>query len=85
MIVKSLIPNRNPKYLDAICSCPEVSLSVDSLTILDRPKENDSSQSIASYKEKHAHDDEKTLVHADKHCLHQHLQCGMLASDGEKP
>ncbi len=72
-------------YLDSICSCFEVGLTVDGLTILDRPKKNDPGQGVAGDEEEHAHDDEEALVHADEDGLHQHLEGGMLARYGEEP
>jgi hypothetical protein len=70
--------------LYAIGSCLEVGLSIDSLSVLDRPEENHSGQSVAGDEEEHAHDDEEALVHAHKDGLHEHLQGGVLAGDGEE-
>ena len=70
--------------LYAIGSSLEVGLSIDGFSVLDRPKENHSCQSVAGDEEEHAHDDEEALVHAHKDGLHEHLQGGVLAGDGEE-
>lgn len=49
-------------------------LPVDVLSIFDSSKENNASKCIAEKEEKHAHDDEEALVHADYHSQQQHLQ-----------
>ena len=63
----------------------KVCLSVDGFSMLQVPKEDDSNKSIAHDQDEHAHDDEEALVDRYSHSLHEHAECGVLASDGEEP
>ena len=71
-------------YLYTICSSLKISLPIDCLAVLHRSEENNSSQSVTSDEQEHAHYDEETLIHADEDGLHQHFQSGVLASDSEE-
>lgn len=63
--------SKNKQHYEGNAMC----LPVDVLSIFDSSKEDDSSKCIAEEKEKHAHNDEEALVHADYHSQQQHLQC----------
>lgn len=51
---------------------------VNVLSIFHSAKENNAGKRVAEEKEKHAHDDEEALVHADDHSQQQHLQCHLI-------
>ena len=76
--------SRVVRYLNSIGSRLEICLAIDGLAVLDRSEQDDPCQRVAGDEQEHAHYDEETLVHAHEDGLHQHLQGGVLARDGEE-